>query len=192
MNSTIKIHDDDGKIVGEEIISASLILHSTVTEDGFHDYKFISSQEVNRIVMVCPEEGEIFYQVFEYLSAISSFPNPLFLDQGFEGRMAQGAEVFITDSSNKEDIGEALEFSGDTYMLHGAVVSDSKLAEIESPDESIVGNAAYNFYNGKTSKLIASLPLVSSYHSSNFFHTINVKFSGLGERRVDLYFLKEV
>ena len=191
MISTIKVFNDAGKIVGQEVVSGDLILHSTVTEDGLHSYSFNTSKGVNRLVMVCPEEGELFYQVFESLGTFEGVSSPYQLNIGFASKLAEGSELFLATNANATDISSAEPVSGKSYMLNGAVVSDSKGYLITTLSDDVDGYYAYNFYNGKTSKLIASLPLVSSYHSTATTHKINVKFKDLGDRKVDLYFIKE-
>lgn len=192
MISTIKVFNDAGDIVGQEVVSGDLILRSTVTEDGLYGYNFNVSAEVNRLVMVCPEEGELSYQVFESLGTITVDSGKVYnLDSGLEGKLSGGSELFIATSANATDIGSAIPVTGKSYMVNGAVVSDGKTAEIVSIDTTLNGEYAYNFYNGKTSKLIASLPLVSAYHSTATVNKINVKFKDLGDRKVDLYFIKE-
>lgn len=189
MISTIKVFNDAGDIVGQEVVSGDLILHSTVTEDGLHTYSFNATSEVNRLIMVCPEEGELYYQVFENVGQITGASSPYSLESEMAGKLSQGSELFIDSGQDAEDIGDGLA-SSLSYINVGAVVSNSKDGKITSTESGLGAYYAFNFYNGKTSKLIASLPLVSSYRNVTT-HAINVKLKNLGERKVDLYFIKE-
>ena len=135
----------------------------------------------------------VFVQVFEDLGAITqSVGSTYTLDVGFsEDVLHDGAELFATDASTVDDINDAKIDSTYDYIRHGLVVTDAKTGEVKATESTFDTYNAYNFYNFKTDKLLASLPLVSCLHSSATSHEINVKFKGLDDRKVRLYFIKE-